>query len=332
MKKQITIRDISRLSNVSIATVSRVINGNGRYSKETEERVMAVIKEYNYSPNMLGKGLRTNKTNTIGIVVPDITNEFFAKIVQEVEKNLFKESYTALICNTNENLEMENRYLSVLNVHRVSGLIYISGDTRQKHEVLEDVPSVYIDRWPATSSTDIVFIESDNYEGGRLATGELLNSGCKRILFLTDERGNSAQHSRLEGYFRAHSEYGIVPDEDLIIRLAAIDFQIAYNTICNLCSDNMRFDGIFASTDWLAMGAQVALQSKGIKVPQDVKIVGFDNISVSKFCKTPITTIHQDVKKMGELAVDILIKLIDGSKVDKQYYVLPVELVRRSTT
>lgn len=332
MNKPATIKDISRLSGVSIATVSRIINGNGRYSKETEERVMSIIKENNYAPNLLGKGLRTQKTNTIGIVVPDITNEFFAKIVLEVEKNIFKASYAAFVCNTNENPEMEKRYISVLGLQRVSGLIYISGDTRLKYEGLENVPAVYIDRWPSTTRNDIVFIESDNFEGGRIATKELLQEGCKRILFLTDNRRTSAQQSRFEGYFRAHRDFGIVPDESFIVGLSEISFESAYNAICRMYDNNVKFDGIFASTDWLAMGAQVAVESRGIKVPEEVKIVGFDNISISKYCKTPITTVNQDTTRMGELAVDILLKLIEGKDIDKKYHVLPVELIKRSTT
>jgi len=332
MTRSVTIKDIARLSGVSVATVSRVINGNGRYSKETEDRVMAVIKENNYTPNMLGKGLRTNKTQTIGIVVPDITNEFFATIVQEVERNLFKAGYSSLVCNTNENPEVEKRYISVLNVNRVSGLVYISGDTRVKHNAPENIPAVYIDRWPSTTRRDIVFIESDNFEGGRIATLEMLQKGCRRIVFLTDERRTSAQRSRQEGYFRAHSEYGIVPDESFIIALKEISYDSAFSAISDLCSRQVKFDGIFASTDWLALGALVALESRGIRVPEQVKIVGFDNISISKHCSTPISTINQDVRKMGEKAVEILLGLIEGKEIDKKYYVLPVELIRRKTT
>ncbi|HOB20297.1 MAG TPA: LacI family DNA-binding transcriptional regulator [Candidatus Atribacteria bacterium] len=332
MKKQVTIKDIAKLAGVSVATVSRVINGNGRYSKDTEERVLRIIKEHNYSPNMLGKGLRTNKTNTIGIVVPDITNEFFARIIQEVEKNLFRAGYTTLVCNTSENPELEKRYLEVLNLNRVSGTIYIAGDTRVKHEEPRGIPAVYIDRWPSTTRKDIVFIESDNFEGGRLAAQEMLKCGCRRIIFLTDERRTSAHQSRCEGYIRAHREFGVVPDERFIIGLSEISFDAAYNEVIRLIDNNVKFDGIFASTDWLALGSLVALESRGIKVPEQVKIVGFDNISISKHCSTPITTINQNVTQMGELAVDLLLKLIDGKEIDKKYYVLPVELVKRSTT
>lgn len=328
----ITMKEISKLSGVSVATVSRIINNNGRYSKETEDRVMSIIKEHNYSPSMLGKGLRTRKTNTIGIVVPDITNEFFAKIVQQVEKNLFSASYTAFVCNTNESPEMEKRYISALKVHSVAGLIYISGDTREKYEALEDVPAVYIDRWPSTTRKDIVFIESDNFDGGRKATKELLDSGCKRIVFLTDERRTSAQQSRFEGYFKAHRDYGIVPDESFIVGLPEINFDSGFNAINELLDKNIRFDGIFASTDWLALGAQTALGIRGIKVPESVKIVGFDNISISKYSSTPITTINQDIDKMADTAVEVLLKLIKGDDVEKKYYVLPVELVKRKTT
>lgn len=332
MAGKMTMKEISKLSGVSVATVSRIINNNGRYSKETEDRVMKIIKKHNYSPSMLGKGLRTRKTSTIGVVVPDITNEFFAKVVQEVEKNLFKSSYSIFVCNTNENPEIERRYISTLGVHSVSGVIYISGDTREKYEDIGDIPAVYIDRWPSTTRKDIVFIESDNFDGGRKATMELLEKGCKRIIFLTDERRTSAQQSRFEGYFKAHRDFGIVPDESFIIGLSEINFNAAHKAITDLCRRNVKFDGVFASTDWLATGAQVALQAQGIKVPEQVKIVGFDDISISKYCATPITTIKQDIEKMGQIAVDVLLNLINGKEVEKKYFVLPVELIKRKTT
>lgn len=332
MSRPITMKEISKISGVSVATVSRIINNNGRYSKETEDRVKAIINEHNYSPSMLGKGLRTRRTNTIGIVVPDITNEFFAKIVQKVENNLFSASYTAFVCNTNESPEMEKRYISALKVHSVAGLIYISGDTREKYEGLDDVPAVYIDRWPSTTRKDIVFIESDNFDGGRKATKELLEKGCKRIVFLTDERRTSAQQSRFEGYFRAHRDFGIVPDESFIIGLSEINFDAGFKAINGLLDKKVKFDGIFASTDWLALGAQTALAMRGVKVPEHVKIVGFDNISISKYSSTPITTINQNIDKMADTAVEVLLQLIKGEDVDKKYYVLPVDLIKRQTT
>ena len=198
------------MSGVSIATVSRIINGNGRYSKETEEKVKAIIKEHHYVPSMVAKGLRTHKMDNIGLIVPDITNEFFVKLVHEVESALFASSYSSFVCNTNENVEIEQRYLQMLKMQNVSGIIYISGGYNSAYKELADIPTVFIDRVPnRTKNTEkFVMIESDNRQGGYIATRELLEKGCRKVVMLTGRRRVSGQVGRVEGYVSAHADSG----------------------------------------------------------------------------------------------------------------------------
>jgi LacI family transcriptional regulator len=334
MKNKISIKHISDLAGVSIATVSRIINENGRYSKETEEKVKKIIAEYDYVPNMVAKGLRTHKMTNIGIIVPDITNEFFVKLAYEIEKNLFVYGYGCFICNTNEDIEMEQKRLQMMKVQNVSGLIYISGGSTGAASTIQDIPTVFIDRTPVVQSSDeqYIVIESDNIQGGYLATKELLDQGCRRIVMLTDKRRLSSQTDRIEGYRKAHQEAGVPTEEGFIIDLDKMDFQTAFHSVNKLIEQGVTFDGIFASTDWLALGSYAALSKKGITIPNQVKIVGYDDISISEFNALPITTIHQQIDIIGETAVKYLLQLLEDKPVEKQLHHVPVYLVKRQST
>lgn len=333
-KKQLSMRDISELSGVSIATVSRIINKNGRYSKETEERVNAIIKEYNYVPNMIAKGLRTRNPQSIGIIVPDITNEFFAKIILEIQNALFESAYSTFICNTDEKEDIEKRHLSILKSQSVAGLIYVSGDMGSKIVPPHDLPTVYIDRKPpfAEKKFNTIVIESDNISGAHMATRELIKKGCRNIAIINARANISTHTARFEGYCKAIEQAGLPVDERLHLRVDNISFYDAHNSVLELIDSGVEFDGIFCATDWLALGALAALESSSINVPDTVKIVGFDDISISALCKTPITTIHQQVDKIGKIAVEQIMKLINDEKITKKHFVIPVELVSRKTT
>lgn len=322
------------MAGVSIATVSRIINENGRYSKETEEKVKKIIAEYNYVPNMVAKGLRTQKMTNIGIIIPDITNEFFVKLAYEIEMELFKYGYGSFICNTNEDVEIEQKRLQMLKVQNISGLIYISGGSSGAAQNIQNIPTVFIDRTPVSEDPEkhYIFIESDNVQGGYLATKELLDRGCRKIVLLADKRRLSSQAARIEGYRKAHAEAEVTVDENCILNLDKVDFQNALLLVTDLLEKGFAFDGIFASTDWLALGSYAALNKKGIHIPKQVKIVGYDDISVSEFNALPITTIHQQIDVIGSTAVRFLLQLLEGKPVEEQMTKVPVYLVKRQST
>ncbi|MGF7141829.1 LacI family transcriptional regulator [Anaerotaenia torta] len=335
MKNKISIKGISELAGVSIATVSRIINENGRYSKETEERVKKIIEEYDYIPDMVAKGLRTKKMTNIGIIVPEITNEFFVKLAYEIEINLFRSGYSSFICNTNEDVEMEQKRLQMMRMQNVSGLIYISGGSSGVTEYIQDIPTVFIDRTPPViNDTDnqFIIIESDNVQGGYLATRELLDKGCRKIIMLTDYRRLSSQKARIEGYEKAHRESGIAVNPDYVINLDKMNFETAFAAVSKLLEEGVPFDGIFATTDWLALGSYAALNKKGIKIPREVKIVGYDDISVSEFNALPITTIHQQIDVIGKTAVDYMLQLLKDNPIEEKKLCVPVYLVKRQST
>ena len=333
-RKKVSIRDIARLSGVSVATVSRVINRNGRFSEATRRRVEAVMEEHHYAAGADGKELRGRCARTIGVIVPDITNELFSGIVLELEIYFFEEGYSLLICNTNEEEKKETAYFRILESKMVEGIICISGSRELPDRILASgIPIVCIDRRPG-GEADVVSVESDHYLGGYIATEALIQKGCRRILLLARQKALSVNTQRLNGYLDALREHGLPVREEYIIGLDdnSSSFHAARDIVFYLIKKKLAFDGIFATNDWRAYGALVALQQNGIPVPEQVRLAGFDGASVSEYCYPAITTIQQDRRQLALRAAQSLLQLIRGEPVKPRHIILPVALVERGTT
>lgn len=330
MEKVKSIKEIARLAGVSTATVSRVINQNGRFSKETEARVRSIIRQTEYVPNMSAKGLRTNRTRVVGLVVPDITNPHFSSLVLKLEMNFFEHGYSCLICNTNESEKLERKHIHTLSAQNVSGIVLISG-TRNYPE-LEDVPVIYLDRPSRSQENSGIMIESDNEEGGYLATKELLDAGCTHPVILKCLNSDTNQLSRYRGFQRALAERGIVEDPHLYVDLPEVTSEKANDAIVWLLEKGFHFDGIMCTTDTIAAGALIALREHGLSVPGDVLVTGFDDTQLAVACGPGITSVHQDVSKMAQMATELLLEMICGKTPQQTYYLLPVRLNVRAST
>ncbi|BCG60462.1 LacI family DNA-binding transcriptional regulator [Paenibacillus sp. URB8-2] len=332
---QISIKEIARLSGVSVATVSRVINDNGRFSNETRDKVLKIIQEHQYETNSIAKSLRMNKSQTIGVLVPDISNEFFAAVVLEIESFFFEEGYSTIICNTAKDAKKEKEYLKTLDGKMVDGLVCISGQEEVPTDILKrKVPTVCIDRRPKMD-TNVAFVESDHYEGGRLATHKLIEKGCAEIVLLTKKNNLSSVNERLKGYKDALAGAGLPVKDERIVYTdpKKSSLEAAKEAIQGLVDAGVPFDGIFATNDWLALGALLFIQETGYKVPEQVKIVGFDNNLISQYCDPPITTINQDKASLANKACRILLDMIDGVPGSiERHQIVPVSLVERKTT
>ncbi|WP_442600215.1 LacI family DNA-binding transcriptional regulator [Neobacillus sp. D3-1R] len=328
----ITIKEIAKLAGVSTATVSRVLNNSGGYSDETKQRVLEILDKFNYQMNVVAKSLRTSLTNTIGIIVPDITNEYYALIALAIEKYCAPRGYSIYIYNTDEDPEKEKLLIRDLESRGVDGLIYISGKMSVPQEALKKrLPIVCVNRREEMSQ-EITVIESDNYQGGFIATEELLNKGCKSIIIIRDERDIVPMNERYRGYCDALKKRGLSLNLELI---QPIPFNVSKADECvqNLIRNQIHFDGIFACSDMLAFGAMQALREHGKRIPEDIKVVGFDNITFGKYSFPELTTIHQDKVGLGEKASEILLNIIEKKERPKQsIMVLPVELVKRKST
>ena len=329
-KKVVSIKELAEMSEVSIATVSRVINKKGGYSKETEEKILKLAESKSYQQNVNARSLRTKKSQTIGVIVPDISNEFFAKIIQAVEKQAIKYNYSVFVCNTDENIEIEKRQLNNLIGQFVDGIIYIGGGVQLGNETQAlKIPMIYIDRYIDDKE---IYIESDNFHGGYLAGQELIQSGCRKIAVMKDIRKISSAHKRYLGFLKALKDSKVGFDEKLLCDVTVINYKEAKEKTLELLDSREVFDGVFATNDTLALGVMTALNERRIRIPNEVKIVGFDNISASEIAGIPLTTINQNKRKMGELAVELLMDKILSRKSNVNNIKIPVNLIRRKST
>ena len=329
-KKVVSIKELAEMSEVSIATVSRVINKKGGYSKETEEKILKLAESKSYQQNVNARSLRTKKSQTIGVIVPDISNEFFAKIIQAVEKQAIKYNYSVFVCNTDENIEIEKRQLNNLIGQFVDGIIYIGGGVQLGNETQAlKIPMIYIDRYIDDKE---IYIESDNFHGGYLAAQELIRSGCKKMAVMKDIRKISSAHKRYLGFLKALKDSKVGFDEKLLCDVTVINYKEAKEKTLELLDSGEVFDGVFATNDTLALGVMTALNERRIRIPNEVKIVGFDNISASEIAGIPLTTINQNKRKMGELAVELLMDKILSRKSNVNNIKIPVNLIRRKST
>lgn len=326
---KLTIRDIAEKANVSTATVSRIINKKGGYSAETEKLVMDIVLGNNYTVP------EKNSEKVVGILIQDITNSWFAKVAADLEEQLYKNGYAACIYTTGEKISKTKWYFDECMRRRFAGIIVVSPtlEIAEKAKTAK-IPVIFIDRTPA-QKTDVINVEYDHYTGGYMATDCLIRKGCKNIMFLGMESNNPAIQSRYEGYLDALNDYKIPVSKSLIIELEANSrmYDTAHQRVYYLMKKRLRFDGIFASTDLRALGALHALQQNDVKVPDEVKIVGFDDIPLAKWAAPSLTTIRQDTSEMAIATVKTLMQLLSApDELKNRHIVLPVSLIDRGTT
>jgi LacI family transcriptional regulator len=331
--KSISITEIAELTGVSIATVSRVINNTGRFSEATRKKVLSIIREYDYVPNAMAQWLRTNRTQNIGIIVPDITNEFFAKLTLNIQQKLFEANYSIFIYNTNEDPTLEERYLQALAAQSVRGIIFIAGGGQNTFSNIPVVPTIFLDREPHLKDprTDYIKIQTDHAKGAYLAGKALVKQGCKNPAILMYKNILSPQLDRVTGFKTALNEAGISVKKGSILHVSTVSYSDAYSAIKKSLKKEKNYDGYFCTTDWLAVGAMDALLDHGIKIPREVKIIGFDDISIAAHGRIPLTTIRQDTKGMADLTVKLMLKLLNNETIDKYEYYFEPKLIERQT-
>lgn len=326
MGNNVSIKDIAKMAGVSIATVSRVINKNGKVAKETEEKILQIMKENNYVPNLLAKGMRTNKVTTIGIVIPDISNEFFSKIAKQIQTLFFNKGYASIICNTSEDDKIEKQCIEMLQAQQVGGIIHIVSEKANKENKIL-IPTVYLDREPQFSNKrkDMVIIESDNLSGGYIATDAMIKKGCKNIICLSPKNVVSTHKKRCQGYADAMNENRL---NQKIITVDNVSLEEGYNKTKEYVKNN-KVDGIFATTDIIAIGAIKAIKEAGFKIPENVKVFGYDASDMSEVIETPLSTVVQPIEEMTLAAVEMLEKYMNGEKIKEKRLILPVEIKER---
>ena len=327
-----TIREVAESAGVSYATVSHVINNTRVVTQETRERVLAAMSALNYRPNALARSLRQGKTNSLGLVLPDSANPFFAEISRSIEDAAFKKGYSVFLCNTELDTQRELFYVDVLSKKQVDGIIFVAaGDQADSLDFLlrQNMPVVMIDRDLPNVEVDAVL--TDHQLGGRLATQHLIQLGHKRIACIAGPSSITPSAERLTGYRKALEEAGLSYDERLIMR-GDYHAQSGMDITHAILKLEPRPTAIFALNDLMALGALRAAAEAGYSVPRDLAVVGYDDLELARFTNPPLTTIAQPKKEIGAQAVNLLVDRIAlKSRSPSRLVLAPELIVRRST-
>jgi LacI family transcriptional regulator len=308
----VTIKDVAERAGVSISTVSLVINGKGGVSDELKEKIEEAVEELNYHPNAMARGLKSKKSKVLGLVVPDILNPFFPQVIKGIEDAVKRYGYTLILGNTDGKMEEEARYLHLFVEKCVEGIIFIPSGTFNKNIRLFreiKVPKVVIDR--ALDDIKVSTVMTDNILGAYLGTRHLLANGRRRIIFVSGPPNLQASKDRYAGYIKALDEFGI---KEKIVEYGNFTFESGKMVTTDALEKKTKFDAIFAANDMIAFGAMVVLAEKKIAIPEEVEVIGYDNILFSFLSKPSLTTIGQPAYDMGYEAVKIVLREIFTKK------------------
>jgi LacI family transcriptional regulator len=326
-----TIKEVAELAGVSSATVSHVINGTRFVSEAVREQVLQAMNSLNYQPNALARSLRSGHTHTLGLILPDSANPFFAEMGHSIEMAAFEAGYSVIFCNTENDIERESFYLDVLTKKQVDGIIFVStGENKESLKKLIElkIPTVVLDRDLAGMQMD--FVQADNLQGGYLATRYLISLGHKRIGCIAGSPKVAAGSQRMTGYQKACEEFSIPVDGNLVA-YGEFNPVSGWELGLRMLSQKDRPTAIFVSNDMMAIGVLRAAAELSISVPNDLAIVGFDDIELASYTIPPLTTIKQPKVEMGKATLDLILRRISDELAEPKRIVLPVSLVIRSS-
>lgn len=321
--------DVAKLAGTSPAVVSYVLNGGPRgVSPATKARVLAAIEQLGYRPNGIARSLRMNRTMTLGLVVPDTSNPFFAELSRAIEEAAFASGYTLLIGNAAENDDRQTTYVRTFLARQVDGLFLVPahGPTGVLDELRRaEVPWVALDRHSLGAGVPAVL--ADNRGGARAATEHLLSHGRTRIACVSGPEDVVPANDRVDGWRDALAEAGVRPSE-MSVWHGAFGRRAGYRAAHELLADR-RYDAVFVASDQQAIGVLRALPELGIRCPEDIAIASFDGIAAAAYSTPALTTMAQPFADFGQTAMDRLLALMDGAPVESS--VLPVRLVARGS-
>lgn len=316
--KKTSLNDIAKHLGVSKTLVSFVLNGRGkefRISDEICQKVMDAAKEMNYQPNRIAQGLRTGKTNTIGLIIADIANPFFGKLGREIEQEAALNGYSVIFCSSDENPEKSRQQIAMLQQNQVDGYI-ISPPMNSESQIRElskgRTPFVLIDRY--FPEIECNYIVVDNFDSAYRATSHLLKLGRRRIANITVNLDLVNMKARTEGYKKALADHAIPIDESLV---KVLPFSHDNKDITNVITDlfgqknDLKADAILFSTSKLGINGIECISSLGLKIPDDIAVISFDNSDAYKICVSPVTVVAQPLQEIGRKAVNILLEKIN---------------------
>jgi len=333
MKKRTTIADVARAAGVSMMTVSRAVNQKPGLNQELRQKILALAEEMDYRPSQIARGLATSRTTTVGLVVPDITNPFFAEIARGVEDVAFESGYTVFLINTAEDREREQAALNSLWEHEIDGAILCSLRLPQKQlstAVKRFPAAVLFNRELSLPGSNIVSMSVNDKQGAYEAVGYFVRQGRAYIAFLAGPKNSISSQRRLEGYRQGLMDAGIEYNPSLT-EYCLPDTENGYFAAQVLLSRRPDIDALFAFNDLVAVGALRACWDAGQSVPKDIAIIGSDDIPLASIIRPQLTTLHVNLKQIGRTAMRTLLEIIAGNTSHTTLQIEP-ELCLRETT
>ncbi|MFB5678060.1 LacI family DNA-binding transcriptional regulator [Paenibacillus terreus] len=322
-----TIYDVAKRAGVSVTTVSRVLNNRGYISQETRQKVYQTIEELNYQPNELARSLLSKQSNVIGLIIPNVSHPFFGEFTYAVEHYAYEQGCKLLLCNLQLDPVKEREYLKMMKRNQVNGIIM--GSHTLDTEIYRNLnyPIVTVDRF----IDDFPFVASDNEQGGRLAAELLIKKGCRKIVHICGNQSlDMLSNLRTKGFNNTAKSAGI---ETVVLetKMNVFDQEEYEYIISNMFAAHPDLDGVFATSDIIAAHVIKKCEQMGKDIPGQIKIVGYDDVSIASWICPGITTIKQPIEDMGRIAVNLIQKQMNLESIC-QKNILPVELVERETT
>jgi len=327
----VTLKDIGKEVGVSIVTVSKALKNKPDISYETKQKIREVAERLGYSPNALARSLKAKKTSSVGVLIADIADPFFAPIVKGIENTAREMGYSIILCDTSEEYEQERLALDMMLEKRVDGLLITPSQTEYK-DILElkrkKIPFILVGRHFELVESDYVI--TDDIKGAFSATDYLIKKGHKRILFINGPSYISSAKERLVGYKRALQEHAILFDKSLV-REGALKMENGYRIMKEILSTGIKFTAVFAYCDFVVLGVMQALEEVKLKIPEDIAIVGYDDVAFARFLQVPLTTVSIPKYELGKEAMKLLKKKIEGEIEELQSVTLETKLVIRKS-
>jgi DNA-binding LacI/PurR family transcriptional regulator len=332
-KQSITMADVAQEAGVSAQTVSRVINGRHDVSPATRKHIEDIIERLGYQPNAIARSLASTYTRTLGFVTNDFSDYTWTQIMTGAEHEARAQGYFLMIGSAERNPSDEPEYLRILSERQIDGILF-GRESRELNdsrynELFQQVPVVTVAYYP--SLKQITVVDVDNVSGGQQATEYLLKRRCRQIALITGPAHWKAVEDRCQGYKQALDAAGI-PFADSLVAYGDFSYKSGYEAMLELLTHRVKFNAVFAQSDQMAIGAMRALREMGKRVPQDVAIIGYDDIPGAAYCYPPLTTIRQPLQELGRIATQLLIKIIEGKAIPTETEVLlKTELIQRES-
>lgn len=328
----VTIYDVAREANVSMATVSRVVNGNPNVKPATRKKVLNTIERLGYRPNAVARGLASKKTTTVGVIIPDISSIFFSELARGIDDIATMYKYNIILSNSDQNKDKELRLINTMFEKQVDGLIYMGATISEEHVQQLKTSPVPVALAATIDATETIPSVNIDYEQAAFeATSHLINNGTKHPFYVTGEEESVVNELKYKGYERAITEAKQAVNEDYVIK-GEFSYEFGVQAANQIIQLKDYPKAVFAATDEIALGIIHGLQDNGVKVPEDVEVFGFDNTRLATMVRPTLTTVVQPMYDIGAVAMRLLTKFMNKENVDEQNVVLPHQIVKRNST